>query len=172
MQPAARLTDLHVCPMVSGLVPHLGGPIAPPCHVTTLIAGFPAARLTDQALCVGPPDMIVTGAPTTMIAGLPAARVGDRTAHGGMIALGCVTVLIGDSASTGAGGSGAVSSFARSSAGTLQGLTMRKAKRSAKPFCEQCARLAPTKTSVKNNARRTALKIARTSGLPFVEECR
>ncbi|WP_369977651.1 PAAR domain-containing protein [Xanthomonas bundabergensis] len=95
MQPAARLTDLHVCPMVTGVVPHVGGPIVAPGAPTVLIGGLPAARISDTAVCVGPPDSIVSGAPTVLIAGLPAARLGDSTAHGGVIALGCFTVLIG-----------------------------------------------------------------------------
>lgn len=95
MQPAARLTDLHVCPMVTGVVPHVGGPISAPGAPTVLIGGLPAARISDMAVCVGPPDSIVSGAPTVLIAGLPAARLGDSTAHGGVIALGCFTVLIG-----------------------------------------------------------------------------
>ncbi|PPU71729.1 MULTISPECIES: PAAR domain-containing protein [Xanthomonas] len=95
MQPAARLTDLHVCPMVTGVVPHVGGPILGPGAPAVLIGGLPAARLGDTALCVGPPDSIVAGAPTVLIAGQPAARLGDSTAHGGVITLGCFTVLIG-----------------------------------------------------------------------------
>ncbi|WP_369935087.1 PAAR domain-containing protein [Xanthomonas tesorieronis] len=95
MQPAARLTDLHVCPMVTGVVPHVGGPIAAPGAPTVLIGGLPAARIGDMAVCVGPPDSIVSGAPTVLIAGMPAARLGDSTAHGGAIVLGCFTVLIG-----------------------------------------------------------------------------
>ncbi|MBN6112742.1 PAAR domain-containing protein [Xanthomonas bonasiae] len=95
MQPAARLTDLHVCPMVTGVVPHVGGPILAPGAPTVLIGGLPAARIGDTAVCVGPPDSIVSGAPTVLIAGMPAARLGDSTAHGGAIVLGCFTVLIG-----------------------------------------------------------------------------
>lgn len=95
MQSAARLTDLHVCPMVTGVVPHVGGPIVSPGAPTVLIGGLPAARLGDMAVCVGPPDSIVAGAPTVLIAGQPAARLGDGTAHGGVITLGCFTVLIG-----------------------------------------------------------------------------
>ncbi|KQR12569.1 type VI secretion protein [Xanthomonas sp. Leaf148] len=95
MQPAARLTDLHVCPMVTGVVPHVGGPIIGPGAPTVLIGGLPAARIGDSAVCVGPPDSIVMGAPTVIISGQPAARLGDSTAHGGVIALGCFTVLIG-----------------------------------------------------------------------------
>ncbi|PPU55000.1 type VI secretion protein [Xanthomonas dyei] len=95
MQPAARLTDLHVCPMVTGVVPHVGGPIIGPGASTVLIGGLPAARIGDSAVCVGPPDSIVMGAPTVLISGQPAARLGDSTAHGGVIALGCFTVLIG-----------------------------------------------------------------------------
>ncbi len=95
MQPATRLTDLHVCPMVTGVVPHVGGPIVSPGAPMVLIGGLPAARLGDMAVCVGPPDSIVAGAPTVLIAGQPAARLGDSTAHGGVITLGCFTVLIG-----------------------------------------------------------------------------
>jgi uncharacterized Zn-binding protein involved in type VI secretion len=94
MPPAARLTDMHVCPMVTGIVPHVGGPILAPGAPTVLIGGLPAARVTDTAVCVGPPDMIAMGAPTVLIGGLPAARMGDPTAHGGVIMLGCFTVLI------------------------------------------------------------------------------
>src|SRR5579864_7686820 len=93
--PAARATDMHVCPMVTVLVPHVGGPIIPPCAVTTLIGGLPAARVTDMAICVGPPDVIVLGSFTVLIGGLPAARMLDMTAHGGVIVMGCFTVLIG-----------------------------------------------------------------------------
>jgi uncharacterized Zn-binding protein involved in type VI secretion len=94
MPPAARLTDMHVCPMVTGIVPHVGGPILAPGAPMVLIGGLPAARVTDTAVCVGPPDMIAMGAPTVLIGGLPAARMGDPTAHGGVIMLGCFTVLI------------------------------------------------------------------------------
>jgi len=94
-QPAARVTDMHVCPMVTGVVPHVGGPILPPCAVTVLIGKLPAARVTDMVTCVGPPDVIVKGSTTVLISKLPAARMGDLTAHGGSIILGLPTVLIG-----------------------------------------------------------------------------
>ena len=97
MQPAARLTDMHVCPMVTpGVppVPHVGGPIVSPGAPTVLIGGLPAARLGDMAVCVGPPDSIVMGSPTVLIGGQPAARLGDSCARGGTIVLGCFTVLI------------------------------------------------------------------------------
>ncbi len=81
--------------MVTGVVPHVGGPILAPGAPTVLIGGLPAARIGDTAVCVGPPDSIVSGAPTVLIAGMPAARLGDSTAHGGAIVLGCFTVLIG-----------------------------------------------------------------------------
>jgi uncharacterized Zn-binding protein involved in type VI secretion len=93
-QPAARLSDLHVCPMVDVLVPHVGGPISIGAP-TVLIGGLPAARVGDMAVCVGPPDVIALGSFTTLIGGMPAARMGDMTAHGGSIVLGCFTVLIG-----------------------------------------------------------------------------
>src|SRR5271157_2456086 len=96
MPPAARMTDMHVCPMVTGVVPHVGGPILPPCCPTVLIGMLPAARVTDMATCVGPPDMIVMGSPTVLIGNLMAARIGDPTIHGGVIVLGCFTVMIGE----------------------------------------------------------------------------
>ena len=94
-QPAARLTDMHTCPMVTGVVPHVGGPITGPGAPTVLIASMPAANVGSMATCVGPPDSIVKGSATVLIGGMPAARMGDSTAHGGVIILGCPTVLIG-----------------------------------------------------------------------------
>ena len=93
-KPAARLTDMHVCPLVNGLVPHVGGPIVLGSP-NVLIGGLPAARVTDMATCVGPPDMIAIGSATVLINGLPAARLGDMTAHGGTITFGYPQVLIG-----------------------------------------------------------------------------
>ena len=93
--PAARVNDMHVCPMVTVLVPHVGGPILPPGGITVLICGMPAARATDMAVCVGPPDVIVMGSPTVLTCGMPQARMLDPTAHGGMIVLGAPTVLVG-----------------------------------------------------------------------------
>ena|ERR1700690_2951719 len=65
--PAARVADMHVCPMVTGIVPHVGGPILPPGGVTVLIGGMPAARMGDLCTCVGPPDSIVLGCMTVLI---------------------------------------------------------------------------------------------------------
>jgi uncharacterized Zn-binding protein involved in type VI secretion len=96
MPPAARLTDMHTCPMVDGVVPHVGGPIIAPGAPTVLIEFLPAARITDMAVCVGPPDMIMMGSPTVLIEGLMAARLGDPTVHGGVIVLGAPTVEIGE----------------------------------------------------------------------------
>ena len=92
--PAARIGDLHVCPMVDVLVPHVGGPITLG-DFTVLTGGMPQARVTDMLTCVGPPDMIAMGSFTTFVGGLPAARLGDLCGHGGTIVLGCFTVLIG-----------------------------------------------------------------------------
>lgn len=94
-QPAARITDMHVCPMTTGPVPHVGGPILPPGTPTVLIGGMPAACVGDMAICTGPPDSIIAGSATVMIGGKPAARLGDSMAHGGTIILGEFTVLIG-----------------------------------------------------------------------------
>ena len=94
-QPAARVSDMHVCPMVTGVVLHVGGPILPPCCITVLTGGLPQARVSDMAVCVGPPDVIALGSFTVLVGSLPAARMGDLTAHGGTIVLGLPTVLIG-----------------------------------------------------------------------------
>ncbi len=94
-QPAARITDMHTCPMVTGVVPHVGGPIIPPCAVTVLIGSLCAARIGDMATCVGPPDVIALASFTVVTMGMPQARMGDITVHGGVIVLGDFTVLVG-----------------------------------------------------------------------------
>lgn len=95
MPPAARLTDMQTCPMVTGIVPHVGGPIIGPGVPTVLIVSMPAAVVGDSATCVGPPATIVKGSATVIIGGKPAARMGDATSHGGTIAVGAPTVMIG-----------------------------------------------------------------------------
>ncbi len=94
MPPAARVGDMHVCPMVTVLVPHVGGPVLPPGAVTTLIGGQPAARVGDIVTCVGPPDVIVLGSFTVMFQGQPAAYMGSLTAHGGVVVMGYPIVMI------------------------------------------------------------------------------
>jgi len=96
MPSAARITDLHTCPMVNpGGVPHVGGPIVGPGVATVIIGGVPAAVVGDILVCVGPPDSIVKGSVTVLIGGKPAARQGDLTSHGGAIVAGHPTVQIG-----------------------------------------------------------------------------
>lgn len=105
-KPGARISDMHVCPAVNpGPVPHVGGPIVTGM-ATALIGKLPAARVSDTATCVGPPDSIVKGSSGVFIGGMPAARIGDSCAHGGAIVSGCPTVLIGESGGGGRGGSG------------------------------------------------------------------
>jgi len=97
MPPAARIGDLHVCPLATpGVppIPHVGGPIAMGCP-TVIIGAMPAARVGDMAICVGPPDAIAMGSPTVMIGAMMAARLGDPTVHGGTVTMGCPTVQIG-----------------------------------------------------------------------------
>ncbi|MEM0939795.1 MAG: PAAR domain-containing protein [Bacteroidota bacterium] len=98
MPPAARITDMHTCPMQTpGVppVPHVGGPVTGPGEPTVLIGGLPAAKMGDTCVCVGPPDSIIKGSSTVMIGGTPAIRMGDTTAHGGSILTGLPTVIIG-----------------------------------------------------------------------------
>ncbi len=95
-QPAARVGDMHTCPMVDpGPKPHVGGPVLPPGQPNVFIGGQPAARVGDMATCVGPPDTIAKGEPTVLIGNKPAARLGDSTGHGGVIVIGFPTVHIG-----------------------------------------------------------------------------
>ena len=93
-QPAARVGDMHTCPLVTP-EPHVGGPVLAPCAVTVITGGLPQARIGDLCTCVGPPDVIVTGAFNVIVCGSPAARKGDATVHGGLIVAGVATVLIG-----------------------------------------------------------------------------
>ncbi len=96
MSLAARVNDMHTCPIVEGLgIPHVGGIILPPGCPTVLIGGMPAAVLGDNCICNGASDTIVQGSGTVLIGGRPAARVGDLTEHGGIIVQGCPTVMIG-----------------------------------------------------------------------------
>jgi uncharacterized Zn-binding protein involved in type VI secretion len=93
--PIARITDMHVCPMVTGVVPHVGGPILPPGQPNFLVGKLPAAKLSSMCTCVGPPDVIVKGSTKVLIGKMPAARMLDNTAHGGMVVMGCFTALAG-----------------------------------------------------------------------------
>lgn len=149
-KPAARISDMHTCPMVTpGLppIPHVGGPVTGPGAPTVLIGGMPAAVMGDMCVCVGPPDTIIMGSTGVFIGGKPAARMGDPTAHGGMISLGCPTVLIGEA---GAGGlQSPVSPFLmnaalaemspKTAAQGSQIVTLKEAAKNGTPFCEKCA---------------------------------
>jgi uncharacterized Zn-binding protein involved in type VI secretion len=146
MPPAARVGDMHVCPMVTGIVPHVGGPVIPPCAITVLTGGVPQARVGDMATCVGPPDVIVLGSMGVFVMGSPAARMFDPTAHGGKIMIGLPTVMIGEigGGSPSAGGMsmlvpGDPPMSAESNPDVAQMVqTMIAAGVSGTPFCEQC----------------------------------
>jgi uncharacterized Zn-binding protein involved in type VI secretion len=86
--------DMHVCPKVTSKVPHVGGPLVGGAP-TVLIGGSPAARVGDTAICIGPPDKASSASSSVLIGGKPAARMGDSCGHGGVIVMGCPTVLIG-----------------------------------------------------------------------------
>jgi uncharacterized Zn-binding protein involved in type VI secretion len=97
-KPAARVGDMHVCPMLTPMVPpipHVGGPVVTPGAPTVLIMAMPAATISGMCVCVGPPDVIAMGSPTVLACSMPLARMGDPTAHGGTIVLGAMTVLVG-----------------------------------------------------------------------------
>lgn len=141
MPPAARITDMHTCPMVNpGPVPHVGGPIIKG-QPNVLTVMMPQARVSDQCICVGPPDMIARGSATVLCGGMPAARLGDNTVHGGVIVSGAPTVLIGDGANGGGGGAGGGAGMAGNIPFTAPNLQMKaliEAHREAKPFCAIC----------------------------------
>lgn len=147
MPPAARISDMHVCPMVTGVVPHVGGPILPPCAPTVLTGGLPQARVGDMLTCVGPPDAIAKGSAGVFVMGQPAARMFDMTAHGGVIVLGLPTVMIGE-VGMGAVPPPDVSVLApglpvmpvESSGGDAAKMAdvLIAGHQTGKPFCEQC----------------------------------
>tara|TARA_R110002049_G_scaffold10127_3_gene50390 strand:- start:96653 stop:96952 length:300 start_codon:yes stop_codon:yes gene_type:complete len=95
--PCARITDIHICALFTGLVPHVGGPILPPGVPTVLVGALPAAPMGNMATCVGPPDTLVKGSATVLVGSRPCVRLFiDPTAHGGIVmAPGCPTVLVG-----------------------------------------------------------------------------
>ncbi len=151
-KPAARIGDMHVCPMVTpGVppIPHVGGPVTGPGAPTVLIGGMPASVMGDMCTCVGPSDTIILGSTGVFITGKPAARMGDSCAHGGTIVLGCPTVLIGEAGGGGGGGLGAMpvnvlvnlmGSMPASVRNHLaQVITMKQAAINGMPFCEKCA---------------------------------
>lgn len=151
-KPAARVGDMHVCPMVTPgtpPIPHVGGPVLPPGAPTVLIGGMPAATMGDMCTCTGPPDSIVVGSTGVLIGGKPAARMGDTTAHGGAITVGLPTVLIGETAGGGGSGGSTGGSTGQGSAGTLsdiaqfnappQSQTLKEASKDGAPFCEICS---------------------------------
>lgn len=144
-RPAARIGDMHVCPMVTpGLppIPHVGGPIVGPGVPTVLIGNMPAAVMGDMCTCVGPPDSLILGSTGVLIGGKPAVRMGDMTAHGGTITIGCPTVLIGEISP------GTVMTkqsltvleqlLPKASSIAQQVLSMQQAAGEGKPFCEIC----------------------------------
>jgi len=146
--PGARISDIHTCPLA--FPAPVSGPVSKG-KVTVLVGGLPAARVGDTAVCMGAPDPIIKGSMSVMIGGLPAARMTDMTSHGGMIILGCFTVLIGDQmgaagggvgASVGGGGAGGGSTNLFHT-GPVQGLstqanTLLAASQSSAFFCEEC----------------------------------
>lgn len=149
MPPAARMGDFHACPMVTPgtpPIPHVGGPILPTCSINVFTGMIPQARVTDKALCVGPPDVIVKGSAGVFVNYLPAARIGDTTAHGGSIVVGLPTVMIGEVGGGGAGPGGVsvvIAQLGLENPGGDQAQmadTMIAAGQQGAPFCEQCMR--------------------------------
>ena len=148
-QPAARVTDLQVCAVVTVLVPHVGGPIVGGSP-NVITGGMPQARILDPCVCLGPPpNFIAMGSMTVMVNGLAAARIGDPTAHGGMISTGFPTVLIGDLSGAPSGSvgisaaAGDIGELIASGPGMpmhmLQAKALKDAAKSGTPFCARCA---------------------------------
>lgn len=154
-KPAARIGDMHVCPMATPgtpPIPHVGGPILPPCAPTVLTGGIPQARVGDMCVCVGPPDSIAMGSTGVIVLGMPAARIGDMTVHGGNIVMGLPTVLIGEMGGGGGGGGGGgagmgmgqsagmITSFSGKTYAVqdVQAKVQKQAAKDGTPFCERC----------------------------------
>lgn len=139
---AARITDMHVCPMVTALVPHVGGPIIQG-QATVLTGNLPQARLGDMCTCAGPPDTIVKGSSGVLVGGQPAARLGDNCAHGGVIIIGHPTVMIGETSMvSGKIGVGMMTPRMGTEGGDANQVevaqVMTQAAKDGTPFCEQC----------------------------------
>lgn len=139
MPPAARISDMHTCPMVTGVVPHVGGPIILGSP-TVITCAMPQARVGDMLTCVGPPDTITKGSATVMVNGMPAARLGDMTAHGGVIILGAPTVIIGDAGGGGGGGGGGMASSGAYVAPAAQAKALIAMSKMGFPTCPVCGR--------------------------------
>jgi len=144
-KPAARVGDMHMCPMVTPgtpPIPHVGGPITTPGAPTVLIGGMPAATLGSMCTCVGPPDSIVIGSTGVLLCGKPAARMGDMTAHGGTIVVGCPTVLIGEISPSGGMAPQVLSNIKMlngpASKTAQQKVALEKAAEEGAAFCEEC----------------------------------
>ena len=156
-KPAARLGDMHVCPMMTpGVppIPHVGGPIGPPCSTNVITAKMPQARMSDMCLCAGfpgpPADPIVLGSTGVFVNKLMAARMGDTCGHGGTIILGAPTVLIGEVKGGGGGGGGGGAGVSSNdyagggvpmiefTLGAVQAASLVAAAESGTPFCEVC----------------------------------
>lgn len=164
-KPAARISDMHMCPMVTPgtpPIPHVGGPILPPGTPTVLIGGLPAATLGAMCVCTGPPDSIIMGSMGVLIGGKPAARMGDPTAHGGSIVAGCPTVLIGETSPGAIAAAvmtmpaqvmlGILQSLSPGEAKTLeQGIALTQAAANGSPFCEECERARAQAAAVANS---------------------
>ncbi|WP_370634796.1 PAAR domain-containing protein [Cesiribacter sp. SM1] len=172
-KPAARIGDMHMCPMVTpGLppVPHVGGPITGPGCPTVLIGGMPAAVMGDMCTCVGPPDTIVLGSTGVFIGGKPAARMGDQCVHGGAITLGCPTVLIGETG--GGGGGGAATKKGSGGGGSSSSSAAKSGGLAAMPVeaLKNVIRDAPPDVA-KKLAQVVTLKEATIDGTPFCKIC-
>lgn len=167
MPPAARVGDMHTCPMVTGVVPHVGGPIMPPGAPTVLTGGQPQARISDMCTCVGPPDVILKGSPTVLVSGLPAARMGDITAHGGVIVLGFPTVMIGEAGGGGGGGGGGGALVPRTAAPGKTGDASGNAQ-----YTAQVDVLTTSKAFAQPEAQAKTLQDAARQGTPFCETCK
>ena len=156
-KPAARIGDMHICPMVTpGLppVPHVGGPITGPGCPTVLIGGMPAAVMGDMCTCVGPPSTVVLGSTGVFIGGKPAARMGDMTAHGGTITNGLPTVLIGEASAGSINAGGGIAAFASLPANKQVKLLKGIDNKTAKVIEQICVLVQAAK-----------------EGMPFSEKC-
>lgn len=156
-QPAARITDMHTCPLSDGPKPHVGGPVTGPSVTNVLIGSLPAAVVGDMCTCTGPPDMIAIGSTNVLIAGKPAARMGDSTAHGGVIVGGCPNVLIGSNASSSNASSKNIVGKKQNSQPTSDTIIKQTNSDNLKKAAETSERIAERKTKQNYSAQYTLL---------------
>lgn len=88
MTAVATMACMQVCPMVTGIIPHVGGIVA--MGMPDMLVGMlPVATVGCVTVCIGPPGTIVLPLdPLFLLNMMPVAEMGSLTDHGGVITVG------------------------------------------------------------------------------------